>query len=103
MFSIAQKYLPRNKKIIYEKKIIKIKIFLMTGNSAIARAIEARVNLLASKKLKEKEAGRIEHETYKATKPKNKKRKWSYSPVKKTDHRNVDKASKKIVKEITSN
>lgn len=62
---------------VYHGKILKIKIFLVTGKSEIHRAIEARVNSIAFKRAKAREAGQLEHEIHKA-----KKKKWSFSPKK---------------------
>lgn len=61
---------------IYQGRILKIKIFLVTGKSEIHKAIEARVNNIASKRIKAKEAGRIKSELHKG----NKKKKWSFEP-----------------------
>lgn len=59
---------------IYKGKILYIKIFLVSGKSDVQKAIDAKVNEIAFKRAKAKEAGRIDHETHKA-----KKKKWNFN------------------------
>ena len=95
---------------IYKDKILYIKIFLATNRSDIKKSLDLKLDSIATKKAAQKEAGRIEHEKFKAEKAKNRKHKWSWSLFKKkrknnknTNRKAVDKPSMKIIEEVKIN